>query len=277
MRARHARCKAARTRQKLLPIALYLGLLSTACGGSDESSGNSATTDLRVTIGGSEAAFPHADGHSGQTAKNVTAGVRSLTLLDDAGGQWVLFDAKPANAAVSYADGAKSELAVVAPAAVRAGHYTKARLVQDWSRFDIAATLHEGGSATAGTLHGLTVTSDGALVDGKELPSGHYAQTFTAGGLSHDYTGTTPIPEHSTTAGAEAVVEDGEWAVYFPVDLSVAAGQTGTLAIRVNLDHAFRWSDLPGAGYAEGTYDIAPPLYEPVEQFGGNRFDVTLD
>lgn len=263
--------------QNLLPIVLSFGLLSAACGGSDESTGAGTTTDLRVLIGGSEQAFPHADGHSGQTAKNVSAGVRSLTLLDDAGGQWVLFDAKPANAAVSYADGAQSELAVIAPGDVRAGHYTKARLVQDWSRFDIDATLHEAGSATAGTLHGLTVTSDGALVDGTELPGGHYAQTFTGGGLSRDYTGTTAIPEHSTTAGAEAFVEGGEWAVYFPVALTVPDRKTGTLAIRVNLDHAFRWSDLPGAGYAEGTYDIAPPLYEPVEQFGGNRFDVTLD
>lgn len=265
--------------QKLLPIVLFLGLSSTACGGSDESSGggNSTASDLRVVIGGSEAAFSHADGHSGQTATNVSAGVRSLTLIDDAGGEWVLFDAKPTNAAVSYADGATSELAAIAPAAVRAGHYTKARLVQDWSRFEVAVTLHEGGSATPGTLHGLTVTSDGALVDGKELPSGHYAHTFSGGGVSHDYTGTAPIPEHSTTAGAEAFVEDGEWAVYFPVELTLAAGKTGTLAIRVNLDHAFRWSDLPGAGYADGTYDIAPPLYEPVEQFGGNRFDVSLD
>lgn len=265
--------------KSLLPIALCLGLSSSGCGGSDESSagGSSTASDLRVVIGGSEQAFPHADSLSGQTAKNVSAGVRSLTLIDDAGGAWVLFDATPGAVSVSYADGAKSELALVAPSAVRAGHYTKARLVQDWSRFDVAATLHEGGNATPGTLHGLTVTSDGALVDGKELPSGHYAHTFTAGGASHDYTGTLPVPDHSTTAEAEAFVEDGHWAVYFPVDLSVAAGQTGTLAIRVNLDHAFRWSDLSGAGYAEGTYDIAPPLYEPVEQFGGNRFDVTLD
>ena len=37
-------------------------------------------------------------------------------------------------------------------------------------------------------------------------------------------------------------------------------------------DQAFRWSDMPAIGNEDDVYDIAPPLYEPVEQFGGNRF-----
>lgn len=64
--------------------------------------------------------------------------------------------------------------------------------------------------------------------------------------------------------------------MYFSIDLQVPAGATGTLSLRVNLDRAFRWSDLGSPGHSSGAYDIAPPLYEPVEQFGGNRFDLEL-
>jgi hypothetical protein len=122
----------------------------------------------------------------------------------------------------------------------------------------------------------LQVTSEGAVVNGESLEQGHYEQTFEAPNVERPYSGTSLIPDHSTTAEAEAFDENGEWAVYFPLDLVVPEGATGTLAIRVNLDQAFRWSDLGSQGFSAGAYDIAPPIYEPVEQFGGNRFDVSL-
>ncbi|MFO0571585.1 MAG: hypothetical protein U0263_38510 [Polyangiaceae bacterium] len=258
-----------------IPFGLLAAGLLFGCGGSDGSSSGPAANLLGVTLAGSYDTFPHQDGYQGQTAKNVSAGVRSMKLTDATGAEWTLFDASPQNVSVSYT-GPATLVASIAPADVHPGHYTKARLVQDWSRFDVDATLHEPGMDVAGTLHALQATSEGAMVNGATLEQGHYDQTFDAPNVERPYTGTAPIPDHSATAEAEAFDENGEWAVYFPLDLEVPAGATGTLAIQVNLDRAFRWSDLGSPSFAAGTYDIAPPIYEPVEQFGGNRFDVSL-
>ena len=257
---------------------LGIALLVSGCGSSDGATpGTSQSTELAVTLVATYDAYPHTDGFSGQTAKGVTAGIRSLKLTDANGGAWVLLDAAPGNVSVSYTSSSPTVLATIAPANVRAGHYTKARLVQDWSRFDVSATRHETGLDASGTLHVLQATSEGAMVDGKTLEQGQYEHSFASSGVTRSYDGTSPIPDHSTTAEAEAFDESGEWAVYFPLDLLVPAAATGTLKIEVNLDQAFRWSDVPGGANAGGVYDIAPPLYEPVEQFGGNRFGVSLE
>lgn len=258
--------------------ALILGLWVAGCGGSDGAAGGSQPESaLVVTMMGTYDTYPHADEYSGQTAKHVTAGVRSLELIDTENGVWPLMDAAPGNMSVSYSSGSPSVLVSIAPEQVRAGHYTKARLVQDWSRFEITATLHESPLNVAGTLTVLQATSEGAIVEGETFEQGQYAHTFTGSGVERSYEGTALIPDHSTTAEAEAIDEDGEWAVYFPLDLAIPPETKGTLRIDVNLDRAFRWSDLPGDGYVEGLYDMTPPVYEPVEQFGGNRFVVRLE
>ena len=51
----------------------------------------------------------------------------------------------------------------------------------------------------------------------------------------------------------------------------------GVLTIRVNMHEAFRWQDVATGENQPGVWDIAPPLYEPVVQFGANQFDVTLE
>ncbi len=260
--------------QKQLGL-LFLGLLSAACGGADSAEG-ATSSELRVVLSANHQAFPHQDGLAGQTAQKVTAGVRSLRLIDDAGNAWTLFDQSPASVGVTYDAGSSTSLCTIAPADVKAGHYVEARMVQDWSRFDVDATLHEAAAPSAGTLSVFQITTDGASVEGKSYPAGHYEHHFQAPNVDRSYSGELPVPDQSKTAGAEAVVEQGEWAVYFPLDLTLSAGARGELRIDVNMDHAFRWTDEPLAGYAVNVYDIAPPLYEPVVQFGGNRFDVTL-
>lgn len=257
----------------LLVLTLALG----GCSSSSGSTGSTAPTGLRVVMQGSTASFAHSDGLSGQTARSVTAGVRRLELIDESGGtSFVLLDGDGStDVTVAYDDGASTVLTTVAPAAIVPGHYTKARLIQDWSRFEIDATLHETAGATAGALRALHVTSDGTVVDGQTLAAGHYEQQFVAPNRDEHYSGDDALlPDHSTTAGAEAVVENGLWAVYFPVDVTVTASDA-ELTIVVNMDGAFRWTDVPGGANQDGVYDIAPPLYEPVEQFGGNRFDVS--
>ena len=255
-------------------LCIAIGLCS-ACGSSDAAT-SSGASNLSLTIAGAYETYPHQDGFSGQTAERVTAGLRGLELIDDAGGTWVLFDASPSNLTADYSASTPTLLATIEPADVRPGRYVKARMVQDWSRFEVAATLHEAGTAAAGTLRVLQATSEGAVVEGKSLEQGHYEHAFSGSGVERSYDGVLPVPEHSATAEAEAFDEQGVWAVYFPVAIEVPAGAKGELAIRVSLDRAFRWSELGSADFTSGAYDIAPPIYEPVEQFGGNRFSAAL-
>jgi len=211
-----------------------------------------------------------------QTAKQVQAGVRSLELVDEIGKRWTLFSSTTGASVVSYDDGAAAPLATLSGAAIRAGHYVQGRLVQDWSRFEVGATRHGGLSPVVGTLAVLQITSDGVSVEGKSYSAGDYEHTFTGAGSNESFSGTAPIPDKSKTAEAEAIVENGDWVVLFPLDLTVDVTTAGTLTITANMDRAFRWTDTPALGYQANVYDIAPPLYEIVEQFGANRFDVTL-
>lgn len=255
-----------------------LVVVVAGCSGSSSVASGQGKPGLDVVMEASTAAFTFSDGKAGQTARNVTAGLRSMTLEPDGGGAgFTLFDRGASEIPVSYDDGGSTELSLVAPADVVPGHYTKMRMVQDWARFDIDATLHDAGGATPGTLHALQVTSNGSTVDGQAHDAGYYDQTFDApGGKTDHWSGAdAAIPDHSQTADAEAIVENGEWAVYFPVDITVTNGNA-TLRVVANMDHAFRWTDTPGGDNQAGVYDIAPPIYEPVAQFGANHFDVTL-
>jgi hypothetical protein len=258
--------------------AMVLGLLAIGCGstGSDSGTGQ-VQPGLTVVVRGSTEAFTHDDGLPGQTARGVTAAVRSFTLIDEAtSASFEVLKVEAANpVVVSYDNGSSTVLTVVDPQSVVPGHYTKARMVQDWSKFDVDVTLHEDVGATDGTLHVFQVTSNGGTLDGQAHDAGYYEHDFIAPNRNEHWSGDDAIvPEHSNTAGAEAVVENGEWAVYFQVDITVVA-QDAELQIRVNMDHAFRWVDFPGTENEDGVYDIQPPLYEEVTQFGGNRFDVT--
>jgi hypothetical protein len=257
-------------------VSLAIACAIGGCGGSDSASANAGSQNFSLVLAASTAPFAFDDGASGQTARHVTAGVRSLTLIADDGTEWKVFDAAPGNASVGYDDGDSTPLAELPESEIVPGHYVRARLVQDWSRFDIDVALHDGLTTTPGTLQALSVTSDGALVDGTSRNAGYYEQDFDGGGVQKHFSGDDGIvPADSTTAGAEAVVENGSWSVYFPVDLEVSG--PATLRVVVNMDHAFRWTDVAGGSNQAGVYDIAPPLYEPVTQFGGNRFDATLE
>lgn len=218
--------------------------------------------------------FPHDDEFSGQTAQKVSAGVRRLELIDEDGGSWLLMDGDAGGKTVGYDDGSKTELARVPVQDVRPGRYVKGRLIQDWSRFEVAATLHELTESTAGTLRVFQATSDGALVDGETYDAGHYEHEFVSSKGQSAYEGAVVMPASASTAEAEAFVEDGDWVVYFPISLTVAEQTAGTIEVEVNMHDAFRWTDLPSLVNQAGVYDIAPPLYEPVQQFGGNRFVV---
>ncbi|MCA9641553.1 MAG: hypothetical protein KC492_12695 [Myxococcales bacterium] len=268
---------------------LGLGLAAAACGSSDGTDfGSGATggtgggggsvsqTELDIVISATDAAFPHQDQLASQTATQIRAGVRMLQLEDDQGQRFTLFDSQTP-VQVSYDSGASSVLSSLKPDQVPAGHYVRARLVQDWSRFDINAVLHQDNQSLQGTLNILQVTSDGVSLDGETYDSGDFLHQFSGAGGNQEFSGVLPIPDESHTAEASAFIEDGSWVVYFPVDLTLTEGQVGRLEFRANLDHAFRWSDADGNGYVNDVYDFAPPLfYETVSQFGANRFEVIV-
>lgn len=254
---------------------VVLALLVAACGGED--GGGSGPSRIDVFVAASTTSFAHEDALSGQTAREVTAGVRSLALISEAGESWVLVDRGSEDVLVSWNAGEKSLLGTVFSEKVVLGRYVRARLVQAWSRFEVDATLHSTNGASSGTLSGFFVTSDGTTVGGESFSAGHYDYEFTSDSQSGSWTGDDAIvPEHSTSAGAEAIVEGGEWAVYFPLDVDVTGGD-GVLTITANMHEAFRWQDVATGENQAGAWDIAPPLYEPVLQFGANRFDVTLE
>jgi hypothetical protein len=240
----------------------------------DSGVGRQPPAEVRVILIATTSSFPHDDQLSGQTAQAVTAGVRRLELIDEEGGSWLLMDESPGNRIVSYDDAARTELARFPAAQVRPGRYVKGRLVQDWSRFDVTATLHELTESTPGTLHVFQVTSDGASYDGKTYDAGTYEHEFVASGEATTYQGTLEMPASASTAEAQAFVEDGDWVVYFPIDLHVEKPSGGAIEVEVNMHDAFRWTDVPSLVNEAGVYDIAPPVYEPVRQFGGNRFTV---
>lgn len=197
------------TLKRFLGAGVFLFLVS-GCGGADSTSGTTASTGLDLTIAASTAPFAHDDGASGQTARQVSAGVRSFTLFADNGAAWTLVDASPNTISVGYDDGASTTLGHLEPTDIVSGHYVKARIVQDWSKFDIDVALHDAATTTPGTLHAFQVTSDGALIDGTSRNAGYYEQDFEGGGQKHHYSGDDAIiPSDSTTAGAEAIVENG--------------------------------------------------------------------
>lgn len=247
-------------------------------GGNPDSGAAALTIRIRATT----APFPHADGYAGQTARATHGGCRSISLLKSETDPTplVLFNHGADPVEVGYDDGNDTVVATVPTQDLVDGHYVLGRLVQTHSRYQVDATSHLLGTSTDGYFDDLLVMSDGTRVDGQLRDSGYYHFVFHHGVDQEVYTGDTwHVPEWSSTAGAWAVMESGEWAVYFSLDLDVdrVAWAGKEMTVLVNMDHAMRWIDNPlGLGYRDGVWDVELPLYETVMQFGGNRFDVTV-
>ena len=259
-----------------------------ADGGSGSQSGNGAGGDdggsiatLAVHVRANTSTFDHTDGLSGQTTTATKAGIRSLRLLRQQGDPTPveLFDhgANPVEA--GYDDGDDTVVARVPAATLVPGHYTLARLVQTHSHFTVTATLHDHGQPYPGSYEDILVVSDATMLGGTLRSAGYYDFKFTDAYGTADTSGSGwPVAGYTTTSGAVAVVEAGEWAVYFPVDLDVAAppANGSKLFVDVNMYQAFRWVDELAPGYLPGVFDTTAASYEPVIRYGGNRFELTL-
>jgi hypothetical protein len=179
-----------------------------------------------------------------------------------------------------YDDGDETVVAGVEIPAGLSGHYGLARLVQGYSRYQVEGTLHDGLLVEPGVIDGVVVMGEDTMLDGTPQPAGHFDFRFQGDTTTFSYAGDTwPVPVYSTTAGATAVVEDGQWTVYFPIDLDVPEGLApgSEIVITVNMDRSFRWTDLLVLGFEPGVFDVTRLSYEPVLRFGGNSFDLRLE
>jgi hypothetical protein len=192
-----------------------------------------------------------------------------------------LFDRGADPVEVGYDDGDDTLVGWVGTGILADGRFTLVRMVHTHSRYRLEGSLHEWGTRTDGVFDNLYVMSDRTRVDGEVRDAGYYRSRFLGGPVPRVFSGSDGVvPAWSSTAGAWGVVEQGAWAVYFPADLEVRPTDWDglTLVITVNMHDAFRWRDNPlPPGYRAGVFDAETWTYESVAQFGGNRFDVTLE
>jgi hypothetical protein len=253
---------------------LTLGALALIGCGSDDG-GGSGPARIDVVIATSQATFGHADQSAGRTAKQLMAAVRDLTLIADSGEPWLIVGRSQSPAFVSLEPGARNLIGVVLAKQVVRGHFTRARLVMDWLRFEIPATLHAVDGATPGTLTAVVVTSDGPLIADEPRDAGYHVLEFSAGSSTTRFTGSAAVPEHVTTAGTEWVLEQGDYVANFPIDLRLDSGD-GVLTIDVNTFESVRWTDVAQGDNSPGVYDLTTPLSEPFVQLGGNQLDAAF-
>ena len=231
--------------------------------------------------------FQHIDGISGQTPLFSYAGVRSLRFLRDPDDQapLTLFDHN-LNSEVSdfieagYNDGDETVVATFPAGDLIAGRYTMARMVQTYSRYQVAVINHVWAEVIPGILTNLQVMSDNTLIDGELRNAGYYESVFEdTDGNESFYSGDDwEVPLFSFTSGSYAVIENGEWAFYFPIDVEFSEElEIAAIIINVNMFESFRWRDQLIPGYEDGAFDITPISYEPVERFGGNLFEVSVE
>ncbi|MFO0553846.1 MAG: hypothetical protein U0271_36020 [Polyangiaceae bacterium] len=254
-----------------------------AGGASDGGGGaSSSTASIDIHFKSTTAPFAHADGLAGQTPSVHKSGLRSLTLLRDANdpSPFVVFDLGQDSIEIDYADGADTLVYTAHAADLPAGTFTVARVVHNYVRYDVAATLHNGALMLAGTFDNLQVLSDASLVDGTVRDAGYYEYVFHTGGSSFPTSGSNaPIPEWQSAGGFSVRFENGEWAYYFPVSLPLDPNlaQDASVTFEVNMHESFRWQDQALTDYATGVFDVTPTSFEPVMQFGANSFAVTVD
>lgn len=246
---------------------------------SDAFVGDSGAASIAIRITASGDVFPHADLLSGQTARATLAGVRGLSLhrsMSDPD-PLVLFRAEGADVEVGYVPGDNTLLTTVPASSLAPGSYTFARLVQTYARYDVDATLHRLEGTTGGVVSSFQVIANGTEVGGETYDAGHYELMFSSAEFSEEWTGEDgAFPDISATAGAIGIVEDGEWVVYFPIQLEIdePPAESGTLSVEVNMFESFRWTDLILLGYLPGVFDVTALSFEPVLRFGGNAFEM---
>ena len=223
--------------------------------------------------------YPHDDGLAGQTPLYHINGIRSFSMLrsrDDADPELV-FDHGDGYVEAGYSDGDDTIVGGAPLLDVEEGHYTYGRVAISHVRYGITATMHAEGLNVPGEFDNVQVLSDNTEVDGVVHDRGWFRFVFEAMGLSFPLEGTegAPIvPSWPTGAPIEAVIEEGEMVLYYPINIDVdhRAPEDVHQIIEFNVHESFRWEDLDQPGYTEGVFDVTPTSFEPVYRFGANTY-----
>lgn len=251
---------------------------TTAASGDATSSGEVVGPVVRVHVAATTDPWPHADGLSGQTPREGSVGIRSLTLLDSTGrtGDLLVFDHAPAHVVAGLDDGDDTVVAEVAATDFPSATFDRARVAISFLRFTVDATVHVDALDVAGEVAAVQVLADDTELDGDTHDRGWWRWVFSAGaGGRFPVGGDTGSPIETLPAGGplEMAVENGETVVYFDVSVLVDPGVEADVdvALRLNVHESFRWEDLArDPAYAEGVFDARPPGFEPIRRLGAN-------
>lgn len=285
-------------------VAIFPLALAACVGSSEESSGNphgpgsggadagsqagdaggaggSGGPVIRIHLKANTDPFTQTDGLSGETPLAHSSGMRKYQLFKDANdaSPITVFDYGTGFVEAGYENGDDTVVATVDPKTLPEGLYTLGRVVHSHVRYRIAATLHSGALTLPGEFDNLQVLSDGTLIDGVKHDHGYYNYVFKTGNQSYPTTGTNaPVPTYAGTGGFSVKFENGEWAYYFPVHLTLVKNLPADIdmVMEVNMRECFRWEDQMTAGFAPGVFDVTPTTFEPVKKFGANSFAVYL-
>lgn len=235
---------------------------------------------IRIHMSADTKPFAHDDGLSGQTPISHSSGLRKFELYrdDNDPSPLVVFDYGTGFVEAGYNDGDDTIAATVDPTTLTEGHYTRGRVVHSHVRYSIHATMHAQGYDFAGTFDNVEVLSDKTLLDGTLRDHGYYDYVFNAAGKSYPVTGeNAPVPTYPGSGGFSVTFTNGQWAYWFPVDLTVKHDLSADVDVdmHVNMFESFRWQDQGAKGYKKGVFDVTPASFEPVERFGANSFVVS--
>jgi hypothetical protein len=258
------------------------GSSSTATGGGGQTTTTTTSAAgpvVRIHMRANTKPFAHTDGLAGQTPIAHASGMRKFQLFKDAAdpSPVTVFDYGTGFIEAGYDDGDDTVVATVPIAGLTAGVYTLGRTVHSHVRYQVAATVHALGFDIPGTFDNVQVMSDGTLLDGVLRNHGHYDYRFEAAGQTYPVSGEdAPIPTYLDSGGFGVKFENGEWAYYFPVALTVSPDVPTDvdMVMEVNMFESFRWQDQPGPKNATGVFDVTPPAFEPVMRFGANSYAV---
>lgn len=258
--------------------------------GGDAGAVPDAAADVDATPGGprihfivrtSTAAFPHADGLSGQTARNAYQGIRRFALLrgPDDPEPLVVLDTGDAPVEAGYNDRDETLIGSTPIAGLRPGRYTIGRNLVTHSRYTVNATMHVGALDVPGEFDNVQVLSEGTIIDGLPRPQSWFRYVFRAAGREFPLEGLgAPLPTNATAGGFGLTLEGGLAYYDYPIDLTIDPGVPRDVHVYldVNMDHAFRWEDTELPRYAPSVFDATPVGAEPVRRFGANRLDVRI-
>ncbi len=255
------------------------GASVTAPGASVTAPGAAGPT-VSVHARATQAPFAHDRSSAGQTPAQQRMAFRSLTLFasrDDADANrdpYPVYDLGKAPVEAGLDDGDDTVIQRLPIRALRAGHYTYARVGVAYVRFKVRSTPHASGLDMPGTFENVQVLANDTVLDGQLRQQGYYRTTFTSA-MSGPVTvegQDAPLPLTTGAGGIALERGPGGLTYGFAVDLKIDLGVTEDLhaIFEVNTHENFRWRDQPTLGFAAGVYDTTPTTFEPVVSFGAN-------